>query len=201
MSWLLAIVGFMLTTPARAQALTDSTTQRTHAKRFALVMYVGGGLSVYSAPLGIPASLGQRKIYRLGVPATLRVLWQTDHRLRLGIESGWTTMYAYRGQSPTAPARVYVSAVPALVVWSMPVSRRLALFAGVGGYRIQTSLQYEGRVDNSTISLGWMAAGSYTYPISRQVGLAAELKWYDATTTDDAAFSAQLQLVWKFKRW
>lgn len=192
--------------PVKAQA--DSTGRKRSP--YAVVLTVGGGLSCYSAPLRVPPGLEQVAVSRFGVPATFRAMWHPDHRLRLGLETGWTTMYSYRGLTSGERAQVYVSAVPVLVVFSMPLAwlstergfaQRLTISGGTGVFLINSRLDYTGTVISNRPSLGWMLAGSYTQPITRRFRLAAELKWLDAVATEDAAFSVQLQFIWRAFSW
>lgn len=170
-------------------------------ERFAVVAYIGGGLSAYSAPIQVADGLQQVERHRLGIPATFRLMWHPDHRLRLGIETGWTTMYSYAARADAVPAKVYVSAIPMLLVYSMPITRRIAVFGGTGAFLVNSTLRYNDVVRNTAFSLGWMVAGSFTQPVSRNLGIAAEVKWLDATQTNDANFSLELQLVWRLYRW
>jgi hypothetical protein len=106
---------------------------------------------------------------------------------------------------------VYVSAVPVLLVFSMPLAwlsgterslaRRLSVTAGTGAFLINSRLDYAGTVNASRAGLGWMVAGTYTQPMSRRFWVASEIKWFDATATKDAAFALQLQLVWRAFSW
>jgi hypothetical protein len=128
-------------------------------------------------------------------------MWQTDHRLRLGLETGYLSMYRYQGNRDGDLAKVRVSATPILAVFSMSVVKRFALYAGTGPYRINSNLSYDGDTQGTTYSLGWMVAGTYTQPLSKNIGLAAELKWYDATQTKDACLIAQATLVWRALTW
>ncbi|MCK8491650.1 MULTISPECIES: hypothetical protein [Spirosoma] len=189
--------------------LADSI--RTRRWDYALVVTAGGGLSYYATHLGMPVGLEQARISRFGVPASLRVMWYPDHRLRVGLETGWTSMYSYRGRVDGERARVYVSAVPVLLVFSMPLAwikgiernlvRRMAVTVGTGVYVNHSRLDYAGTVESNTISTGWMAATSYTYPIGRRFRVAGELKWFDAVAVKNAAFTAELQLVWRAHSW
>lgn len=214
--------------PRRTVEASDTTTrQRRLAVRQALrrssdsanmergpynlVVIAGGGLSYYSTHLGVPVALEQTRISRFGTPASVRVMWYPDHRLRMGLESGWTTMYSYRGYVGNDRAKVYVAVMPILVVFSMPLgwlsgterslARRLALTVGTGLYVNHSRLDYVGTVSSNTNSLGWMAAGSYTYPIGRRFRVAGELKWHDAVSAENAAFTAEIQLVWRAFSW
>ena len=188
---------------------TDSTVNKRGP--YTVVLTIGGGLSYYSTHLRVPSSLDQVSVSRFGVPATIRAMWYPDHRLRVGLETGWTTMYSYRGMATGERARVYVSAVPVLVVFSMPLAwlsgpeqslaRRLSITGGAGAFLINSRLDYGGTVSSQRLGLGWMVAGAYTQPISRRLRVATELKWLDATATEDAAFALQLQLIWRAFSW
>lgn len=204
---LLGVILLGLARPVHGQA--DST--ETKRGLYAIVLTMGGGLSYYSTRLGVPPGLDQVAVSRFGVPATIRAMWHPDHRLRIGLETGWTTMYSYRGMASGEGAHVYVSAIPVLLVFSMPlawlnstrhsVARRLAVSGGTGAYLINSRLDYAGTVISNRWGLGWMLAGSYTQPIGRRFRVATELKWFDATTTEDATFALQLQLVWRAFSW
>ena len=180
-------------------AQPDST--RPNRGPFRLLVYVGLGASYYSSTLSTPVGLSDKKQFRWAVPFSLRVMWQTDHRLRLGLETGYVTMYSYQGNRDGKLADVRVSATPILAVFSMSVVKRFALYAGTGPYRINSNLSYDGEAQGTTYSLGWMAAGTYTQPLGKNIGLAAELKWYDASQTKDACFVAQATLVWRALTW
>lgn len=195
------------------RVVPDSIDTRVNTRRgpYTLVASASSGLSYYATNVLIPATLEQPRLSRFGVPASLRLMWYPDHRLRVGIESGWIPMYGYRGQVTGEPARVNVSVIPILAVFSMPlawlsgtersIARRLALTVGSGYYLNQSRLRYGGDVIGSKNSLGWMAAGSYTQPIGRRFRVAGELKWYDAVSAENAAFTAELQLVWRAFSW
>ncbi|MEZ0607434.1 hypothetical protein ACAW74_02910 [Fibrella sp. WM1] len=185
------------------EQLWDAKPDSTHPNRgpFRLLVYTSLGGSIYMPAIGTPGTLADERKIRLGLPLTARVMWQTDHRLRLGIETGYLDMYSYRGTINGEPARVRLSAVPVLAVFSMSVVRRFALYAGTGPYIVNSELSYDGNTRGHTFSIGWMVAGTYTQPITHNLGLAAELKWYDATQTNDACMLFQATLVWRALTW
>lgn len=192
-----------------SQRVMDSLTSKRGI--YKLVVTAGGGLSYYSTHLRVPAAVEQTSVSRFGVPASVRVMWHPDRRLRVGLETGWTTMYSYRGQVASEPTRVYVSVVPVLVVFSMPltwlkgraesIARRMAITTGTGFYLNYSRLDYAGTVVSQTNSLGWMVAGSYAHPIGKRLQVAGEVKWYDAVAAENAAFVAEVQLVWRAFSW
>lgn len=213
------IVGFILTAFAASAQVTPSARADSVAARrgpYTLVVTVGTGLSCYARTLGVPPTLEEARVQRFGVPASLRLMWYPDHRLRVGVETGRLTLYGYQGRIGGERTRVTLSTVPVLLVVSMPLAwlsetlpgdkarrlaRRLALTTGTGVYVNQSYLDYAGTVRNHALSLGWMVAGSYTHPINRRLGLATELKWFDAPTAQNTAFTAELQLVWRAFSW
>lgn len=207
------VAGLLLLSGVATNAQTARQRDSTTARRdpYALVLTVGSGLSYYPKFVGVPPGGEQVSINRFRIPATVRLMWHPDHRLRIGLESGWVPMYGYRITVGGERARVGVSAVPMLVVFSMPLAwlsgterslaRRLSVVGGTGAYVVRSSLAYGGAVDATRLSIGWMVAGAYTQPISRRFRVATELKWYNVTATSDAAFALQLQLVWRAFSW
>ena len=199
--------------PMYAQQTMTLPSDSVETKRgpYTIVVTVGGGLSYYATHLRVPPALEQTQVSRFGVPASLRLMWYPDHRLRVGLETGWTTMYNYRGQVSGEPVHVYVSAIPVLLVFSMPLAwlrgsdrsvfRRLSATAGTGVYLNQSRLDYAGTVLSHTTSLGWMGALTYTQPIGRRFRIAGELKWFDAVAVENAAFVTEIQLVWRPFSW
>ena len=192
-----------------SQRVMDSLTEIRGL--YKVVVTAGGGLSYYSTHLRVPAAVEQTRVSRFGIPASLRVMWHPDRRLRVGLETGWTTMYSYRGQVADEPTHVYVSVVPVLVVFSMPltwlkgrsgsIARRMAITAGTGFYLNYSRLDYAGTVLSKTNSLGWMVAGSYAHPVGKRLQVAGEIKWYDAVAAENAAMIAEVQLVWRAFSW
>lgn len=211
-AWVIVLLLTQLNTPARAQ--TDSTAGKRGP--YAVVLTVDGGLSYYLAPVGMPPGLEQVAARRTGVPVTFRAMWHPDHRLRIGLETGFVPMYSYRATVSRATAageraEVAVSSIPILLVFSMPlawlsgtersIARRLAVSGGTGAYVVNSRLAYAGRVESNRLNIGWMLAGSYTQPISRRFRVATEVKWYSVTATKDDVLTVQLQLIWRAFSW
>lgn len=216
------LLGLLLSVPASAQTrrirrarvpyqptMADSTKQGRGP--FAVVVSAGIGSSYYATQRGVAPILEQAALNKTGVPLTFRALWVPDHRLRLGLETGYVPMYSYKGVVNGQTGEVRVTAVPMLVLFQMPLAwlsgtprslmRRLSVTVGPGLYVINSKLDYMGTVKTSSNSLGWMAALAYNQPLGPRLGLSAEVKWYDAVAADDAAFAAQLHLNWRLLRW
>jgi hypothetical protein len=175
---------------ALAGAPDDST--------YEVVAYIGGGFSRYLLTPGGPPDI-PIDVSKIGPAGTIRIMWHPNYRVRLGIETGWTKFYSYTLQTQPS-GQLYLSGVPLLVVWSMQVVS-VDLFLGTGYYRLNSNLDYQGTVNAKTWSLGWMAAASYTHPISEKLGVAGEVKWMTATEHELGNLTIQAQLVWKVFEW
>jgi hypothetical protein len=186
-----------------AQAIAQESPTAPVRKRgdYALVAYVNGGVGYYLTIAGVPSYL-QPKITKLSPVTTLRVLWHPDHRIRVGIETGYLTFLSYTlTDSAGNKGKLRLDATPLLAEWSMALSKRFNVFAGSGIYFLTTRLDYAGKTTSDKVSLGWMAAVSYVQPVIKDLGIGLELKWLDAAETTDGSISMQLSLVWKFLKW
>jgi hypothetical protein len=166
---------------------------------FAVVVTGGGGLSYFVAEINPPADIPST-IRRGGLSGTLRVMWYPDHLLRVGVESGWTRFFSYSLRK-RSEGNLYLSAVPILVVFSMPLAPHLDAFVGAGGYWVFSDLAYESKVRVTEFSQGWMLAGAYRFPIGKTLDLAAELKWLNASQFEDASLTLQVHVVWRAFEW
>ncbi len=182
---------------AQAIVKTDSLITRKQS----LVLHLGGGISNYARDINIKAIGIPGSINRLSAAGTVRLMWYPNHRLRVGIESGYMQFYSYRVKNGTIPGSVSLEAIPLLVVWSMPIVKRVSIFAGFGSYILISHLNYQGAVKSRATVLGSNIAMSYTLPLSPVLGIATEAKWMNAFETKDGCVSLQVQLVWKFIQW
>jgi len=187
-----------------AKSTKDSTEVNVQQKgKYAFVLYAGGGLFSYFSSVGSSSSgTGiNTAIVRYHPIGTFRIMWHPDHRLRIGLESGYANFYSYELKNGNKTGTVNLAAIPVLFVWSMAITKRLNVFAGVGSYFMTTRLNYDGKVASHALSLGFNASVNYIQPVSSRFGIGAELKWTEASQTRDYGLSAQLMLEWKFLEW
>ena len=179
-------------------AQTNVKTAKEVKTKKTLVLYVGGGFTDYLAPIKIQPVNLQNNITRTSATGTIRIMWHPGYRLNLGIESGYSNFYSYHVKNNAVSGKLSLHAVPLLVVWSMPIIKRVNIFYGLGSYLLTTDLKYDGVVKSKTFSLGSNIALSYTQPLSKKLGIAAEAKWMNAFVTKDNLLSLEVQMVWKF---
>ena len=169
--------------------------------RFSIVGYVSAGGGIYTSRIITPPE-SQANLSRFSPVTSFRLMWHPDHRLRLGLETGWLHFYSYKFNAADGDGgRVSLTGVPLLVVWSMQFWERLNIFFGLGGYYLTSHVYYYGNTKSSALSLGWSLSGSYVIPVNTRIGLGIEGKWLQCEETSDAVFSLQLQLVYKFFSW
>ncbi len=185
-----------------AQDEKDTINDNVNIKgRYSFVLYTGGGWFTYAGSVGSAGTATDRAIVRTHPIGTFRIMWHPDHRLRIGLESGYTTFYSYKLRNGNIPGKVKLTGIPLLVVWSMAITKRINIFAGIGSYLLTTDLSYQGKVTSNAFSLGINAAVNYVQPLTKKLGIGAEIKWTEASQTKDYGVSAHLMLVWKFLEW
>ncbi|HWJ28827.1 MAG TPA: hypothetical protein VNS32_19940 [Flavisolibacter sp.] len=179
----------------------EFTSQPSGRGNYALVAYISGGpgrfISDDAAPSYLNPSLNQ-----LNPVGTIRILWHPDHLLKAGLESGYVNFFSYNlTDSAGNKGKIALNAIPLLLEWSMSVTKRFNIFAGSGIYLLNTQLDYLGKTTSKKLSVGWMAAASYIFPLSKNTGLGTEAKWLYAAETSKGTICLQLQFVWKFLKW
>lgn len=196
---LFILIAFVIT--SHAQKEENFTSRPTGRGEYSLVLYASGGLGYYASNKGFPDYL-KPVVSKWNRAGTVRILWHPDHLLKAGLETGYVTFYSYKLQDSTGRrGTISLNATPILLEWSMSLKQRINIFAGSGLYILNTKLDYGGKVNSNKVSVGWMAAASYIYPLGTQVGLGTEIKWLYAAETSNGIVCGQLQLVWRFLKW
>ncbi|MCB2205455.1 hypothetical protein KQI65_11965 [bacterium] len=179
-----------------------SHAQESGDDDFSIVLTAGGGLAHYLHAVDIEGD-----VRKYGAAGHLRLMWHPDHRLRMGVETGWTFFYHYdisEVDTPFGPtsAALTLTAVPVLLVFSMPVHEAVTLYAGTGGYIVRShATSFDNTVNVTSFSQGWMAAGSWELGKLGGIAIESELTWYGATEFDDAAVILQMQASLPILRW
>lgn len=194
-SLLFILLSILLLGPCYAQTIKKNGKPKK-VRHYAVVLYAGGGVSTYTSNIrnqGIQISN-----QRTHPDVSMRVMWHPNYRLRVGFETGFTNFYSYSIKNVNTVGKVSLSAIPILVVWSIPIVKRVNLFAGFGSYYLTTNLNYQGKVRSGSFSLGSAIALNYLQPVTKKIGIAAEFKWVNAFQTKDNQVGVQVHFVWKF---
>lgn len=194
----LALFVLLIATSSQAQDIVGVRSDTTAA----IGLTLGGGFTFYPMPYEAPFEIDRE---RYGF--SLRLTLYPSRRLRLSVESGWTAFYSYELRDVETSfgrtdASLSLTAIPLLVVFSMPVIGSLALHGGTGGYFVRShAVSFDQTVDVVRFAQGWMAAASWDHGLSRLVRLGIEVKWYGATEFGDSALLLQLALTLPLLTW
>lgn len=181
---------------AAASAQTPDTT-------YALIAYGGGGYVRNISQFDITPEGLQRN----GFGGTLRVMWKPEHLLRLGVETGLTQVYYVRTENVQTDfgATDFVSsmnAVPILLMLSMPLSKHLDIYAGMGSFLLYSNTESFGSsVTASAMSVGFSLGVSYMTPLDGDWGIGGELKWYHMDKFSDDNITLQIMVSYRFLEW
>ncbi len=181
-------------------AIEKDSAQSNKPGEYSLVVYAGGGVSQFLGSPGVAQTV-QTEVSKTGFSGSLRVMWHPDHMLRLGLETGRIPFYSYTIENNDKSGDLKLTATPVILVWSMPLAKRFNVFLGYGIYILNSELEYAGKTNSSTNSLGFLTAVNYIHPLSDHLGIAGEIKYLNANETKDKILNYQVQLVWKFYKW
>ena len=122
---------------------------------------------------------------------TFRFMWEPEHLLRLGIESGYLPLFYletkfYDTVFGDTEAELSLNSVPIMAVFAMEVVENFEVFGGVGGFILISEVT---SFDNYVLSTSWSNAYefglSYLHPISKKLKLGGEVKSYYITKLEN----------------
>jgi len=131
---------------------------------------------------------------------SLKFFWEPEHRLSLGLESGFYKLYKVKSKSDKdIPGQASMSAIPLLLTVRMRIVDHFYLSAGAGLALLLNKVSGIDQSINSTIlSLSnYQFSGSYIYPLDRHWGLGGEFKVFNFGKANDWLYSVQALCVLK----
>jgi len=167
------------------------TVKRNHYS-----LSLGTGWSHYINSLEIGKD--EARINSLGV--SLKFFWEPEHRLSLGLETGFYRLYRVSSKSYSdISGQASMSAIPFLLTVRMRVVDHLYLSTGAGLALMLNKVSGIGQSVNSTIwSLSnYQFSASYLYPVSKFWGVGGEFKMLNFGKADDWVYSFQALCVLK----
>jgi hypothetical protein len=142
-----------------------------------------------------------------GFSGTVRVMWNPEHLLSLGLESGYQYLYSldvsnYDTEFGNTNVKASMYTVPIFIVFAMKVFPNVKLSAGTGAYLLFNSGEAFGDAINSDqISIGAHVGASYTYPINNSMAIGGELLYSYFSKLQDQTFAIQFLFVYDFLHW
>jgi hypothetical protein len=170
-------------------------------KTYSLSAEVGLGYSRYFT------TMDYSELNKNGFSGTVRIMWNPEHLLSIGLETGYQSLYSYDVSgyetefgSTNISASMY--SVPIFIVFSMKVIPNLKLTAGSGAYVLYNSGEFFGdELSSSQISIGGHAGISYTYPLNNSMAIGGELLYSYFSNLQDQTVALQVIFAYDFLKW
>jgi hypothetical protein len=194
----LLIVALFLCVYGYSQEIFPKDSVKTEL--FQLSAEVGAGASYYSTKPNVPEHL-ETSVSKINEAFSFRINWKTDHRLTVSLETGLLEFYSFTMKTSNTEGNLKITAIPLLLEFSMPLTKKFQIRAGAGSYFQTTELNYLGKVRSKSVSLGWIAGGSYLLYSNERTALGCDLKWMDAAESEQAAFVIQISYQHILVKW
>lgn len=166
----------------------------------------GGGYGLFFNPLSGSYEYGT-KIIRPAFSGKL--LWEPEYRLSVGIESGYFYLYStnFNTDTESEESMIYdLSIIPLFLSISMKIFNRFEINFATGWssliYNIKTYSTNNYITKGHIYSMSNFSAGcSYYFPISDNLKLGAEIKYFYIGKTDNMHLSALINLSYDLFTW
>lgn len=175
---------------------TDST------KNNSLDIFFGGGFVSNT----IPENAFSSNSIRNGLAGTLRVMWQPEHLLSIGLETGLFHVSTITQNVATSSGNSQVksvwSAMPIMLVFSMRTVDKFYVTAGVGNYNlIATNTIDNISVGSNQFNTGVMFGSMYLLPLINDLNAGLGITLHSIVEQEQFALSITAQLRWRAIRW
>jgi len=134
-------------------------------------------------------------------------MWQPEHLLRIGLESGYNSLYTYEENNIESDfgqtnAKSSLNSIPIFFVIGMQIFPSFEISAGFGPSFIHTSFDAFGLQTKSTqMSTSYYVATRYDYPLNEELSLGGELRWYQIQKIEDNTLSLQITIGYHLFSW
>lgn len=142
-----------------------------------------------------------------GFNGYLRIMWQPEHLLRIGIETGFIQFYSMSQSNVNTIAgdtdiTAKLTGIPIIFVYSMEIIESLEISAGAGTYLLYSTADSHGnKVTSSEISIGHMVSLTNLKEIQSNIKIGGEVKWNYVNKIRDGNLSTQLVLKYQLTKW
>ena len=177
--------------------LSQSYSQSDDSE-YAVTAYINAGYSRFIS------ELDYEDLNKNGFSGTIRLMWEPEHLLSIGLESGYLQLYDITTQityedTITFNGSSELTAVPILAVYSMELFENFKLSVGSGIFLLTSKVDALGNpVNSEQVSTGVMGSASYYHPLSHTISLGGEIKYYLINKIEDGDLTLQLSLQYRF---
>jgi hypothetical protein len=142
-----------------------------------------------------------------GFSGTVRVMWNPEHLLSVGLETGYQYLYSidlsdYSTEFGTTDFSASMYTVPIFIVLTMKISPNIKLTTGSGMYLLYNAGNiFDDKLESNQISIGAYGGISYTYPINNSISLGGELQYAYISKIQDQTLSLKFLFIYDFIKW
>ena len=155
---------------------------------------------------GLSKDSMSQAVARQGLAGTLRILWKPEHRLAVGIETGYLEIASLsdeviRNEFGTSKLRASLKAIPVMAVFDMDVWN-LHVYTGLGYYHVHSTVAVgDEEVTSALWNVGFYLSAAYKYPLADDVALCGELKWCSIGELGKTILLAQVFISYRLFEW
>jgi hypothetical protein len=180
MNFYKGIIGFCICL-CSVNAIAQSNKPETKTYRYSI--YGGVGPNIYFNNLVIGADY----VNELNYSFSGKLMWEPEHLLSLGIESGYIRLYTLDFGDQSS-ATIVNSAIPIHLVVTMKILKTY-YFSFASGQTIllnDVSTEKNGEINASVLSLGDLSGSiGYKRQIKERISIGAETKFFYSSKLDD----------------
>lgn len=162
---------------------------------------VGAGLGWFHYINTLDIGAGLAKTNQVGF--TFRFMWEPEHRLSMGLESGYYTVYSMdRPASANGPGgNAKLTTIPLLLSFRIRVLPDFYLSGGPGMAIMYSNVTVLGNTaESSFLSMANLhVSAMYRKKISDRFDLGGEIKFLNFGKTEDYGYSLQLVGAYRFR--
>jgi hypothetical protein len=182
-------------------AISSIVMAQIDDKTYSLSTEFGVGYSRYFT------TMDYDKLNKNGFSGTVKVMWNPEHLLSIGLETGYQQLYSldvsdYDTEFGNTNVSASMYTVPIFIVFAMKVLPNIKLSAGSGVYLLFNSGEAFGdELNSNQLSIGAHVGASYTYPINNSMAIGGELLYSYFSKLQDQTVAIQFLFVYDFLKW
>lgn len=187
------LIGILFITCSGFSQVEDTT--------YSLTSEIGLGYSRYFT------TMDYSDLNKSGFSGTLRIMWNPEHLLSIGLETGYQYLYSIdvsnvQTEFGTTNFSASMVSVPIFIAIAMKLTPNIKLIGGSGTYLLFNSGNLFGdELKSSQISIGAHAGIVYLYPLSNLISIGGELQYSYYSKIQDQTLALQFYFVYKFLEW
>ena len=147
------------------------------------------------------------KLNKNGFSGTIKVMWNPEHLLSIGLETGYQFLYSfnydgYETEFGTTDISASMYTIPVFIIFSMKILPNIKLSAGSGIYLLYNSAESFGEeISSNQLSIGAHTGISYTYPLNESISIGGELLYSYFSKIQDQTVAVQFLFIYDFLKW